>query len=441
LTSSYGAYSGDTGLPPINSEITIEGNGHVIRRDSAAPRFRLLAVRNSGNLTLKEVTLSGGDAKYISGGAIYNHGTLTIYDSTLTGNKSNGEGGGAIFNINGGAVAIYDSILTDNQTFPDGGGIWNGSGTLNVTNSTISGNTAHNGGGGIYSIGGEVIVTNSIIQDNTPAGIRFFSGSYASKLLAITNSTISGNIGTGIFIISGSATITNSTISDNSGFYGGGLRNFGAKVSISNSTFSGNSAEFGGGIHNRDELTITNSTITGNTASWGGGLYNASVFYCVYGCYHFYGKATLARTLVSGNYAEEGPETYNRTQYGGEVTVDHFNLFGHSGDAGLIGMGPGVTDIVPPEPLPRIIKIELDDNGGTTLTHALPLGSPAIDRALSAECTLAPTDNIDQRGEPRNMDGNGKPSDRECDIGSFERHPPEFQLFLPISAALTANPP
>jgi hypothetical protein len=46
------------------------------------------------------------------------------------------------------------------------------------------------------------------------------------------------------------------------------------------------------------------------------------------------------------------------------------------------------------------------DNGGDTLTHALPAGSPAVASALPALCTPE-----DQRGAPRPA---------TCDRGAFE---------------------
>ena len=48
----------------------------------------------------------------------------------------------------------------------------------------------------------------------------------------------------------------------------------------------------------------------------------------------------------------------------------------------------------------------LMDNGGDTLTHALPAGSPAVASALPALCTPQ-----DQRGAPRPA---------TCDRGAFE---------------------
>ena len=85
-----------------------------------------------------------------------------------------------------------------------------------------------------------------------------------------------------------------------------------------------------------------------------------------------------------------------------------FNLFGHDGDPGTVGFSPGATDLVPNEPAGAIL-LPLADNGGETQTHALAIGSPALD--ASPEDVNCPA--IDQRGNPR-------PQGAACDIGSFE---------------------
>src|SRR5262245_23257962 len=77
LNAADNSSLGPTGLPVITSRITIEGNGATIIRQGNAPGFRLMAVNNSGDLTLRHVTLSGGDPSG-SGGAVENFGTLTI---------------------------------------------------------------------------------------------------------------------------------------------------------------------------------------------------------------------------------------------------------------------------------------------------------------------------------------------------------------------------
>ena len=90
------------------------------------------------------------------------------------------------------------------------------------------------------------------------------------------------------------------------------------------------------------------------------------------------------------------------------VTADDYNLFGHDGDAGVAGFVPGSTDIVPNKPFGGIL-LPLADNGGGTQTHALVIGSPALD-ASPDDATCPDTD---QRGNPR-------PRGPACDIGSFE---------------------
>jgi hypothetical protein len=50
-----------TGLPVISSQITIAGQGSTIRRADGAPAFSLLAVNSTGDLTLQETTLRGGN--------------------------------------------------------------------------------------------------------------------------------------------------------------------------------------------------------------------------------------------------------------------------------------------------------------------------------------------------------------------------------------------
>ena len=76
------------------------------------------------------------------------------------------------------------------------------------------------------------------------------------------------------------------------------------------------------------------------------------------------------------------------------IVANNYNLFGHDGDAGVLGFSPGPTDIVPSEGLGAILNTTLANNGGPTRTHALVAGSPAIDASPDdADCPAT-----DQRG-------------------------------------------
>jgi hypothetical protein len=360
LTTVNNSMYGPTGLPVITSTITIEGNDSTIRRASSDPDlFRIFAVNGTGNLTLKDTTISGG----VTRGSIYPATT-----------------GGGILNF--GTVTLLESILSGNSSVLGSGGIWNYNyGTLTITNSTLSGNSGLIGGAVGTNPGGLVTITNSTLSSNTAAAS-----------------------GGGVFS-NGGVIITNSTIMGNSASYGGGgVLNGGAfGMTIVNSTVSGNvTANRGGGLWNYAPLTITDSTFSGNAAVVGGGIDSdvagppGSI-------------PTITRTLLSGNTASQGPEL------NAPFVVESFNLFGHDGNAGVSGFTPGPTDIVPSVPLTAILNPTLADNGGPTLTHALVSGSPALD-VVTTGC---PPPNTDQRGFQRPADGDNTPGAR-CDIGAFE---------------------
>jgi len=73
LTAVDNTTYGNSGLPVINTPITIEGNGHTISRSgSASVDFRVMAVGSGGNLSLNSATISGGVATPRSSGTCGN---------------------------------------------------------------------------------------------------------------------------------------------------------------------------------------------------------------------------------------------------------------------------------------------------------------------------------------------------------------------------------
>lgn len=244
---------GETGLPVITTKITIQGNGAKIVRSKKAPPFRLMAVSASGDLTLQDVTLSGGDGNgRLRGGAITNYGNVTIVDSTISGNVA--FEGGAVFNEHG-HLNITDSSITNNVA-NYGGGITDYSGTFTMTNSTLSKNRAlpYNGnpsfGGGLLSTTAHDTITGCLISGNT-----------ASK-------------GGGISVY-GVTVISDTTITKNrSDGRGGGIYNgSGHSLTVTGSTISGNRADTGGGVANRGSFDLGSGTITKNSAiTYGGGV-------------------------------------------------------------------------------------------------------------------------------------------------------------------------
>ena len=243
----------------------------------------------------------------------------------------------------------------------------------------ISGNFASNdgAGGGIFTQIGTVNVTNSTITGNSAVN------------------------GGGIFNGGGTVTITNTSIFGNSSADGGAMYIGSGFVRITNSTFSGNSASStGGGIHiDSGAVTITNSTISSNGAGAGGGFHNTDA------------TVNASSTIIALNIATTGPDIF------GAVVSQGFNLIGNESDATITArrsdqIGTAGSPIDP-------LLGPLQDNGGPTFTHALLLGSPAIDQGTGNDLTT------DQRGVgfPRTFDvrriRNARGGDG-TDVGAFE---------------------
>lgn len=248
--------------------------------------------------------------------------------------------------------------------------------TAVVEDSTIHANAGVGGGIG----GGSVIVANSTVSDNNGAGIR------AKFSANVTASTVSGNIGSGIE--ADLVSLTNTTVSGNTGIEGGGIHLLSLNLGS----------------------TIVNSTITNNFAyNAGGGVFYdpASIFPVVF-----------QNSIVAGNFVglgNPGPDVFGKFQSEGH------NLIGIVD--GATGFTPGANgDLLGTLSNPRDPMLgPLQDNGGPTWTHALLAGSPAIDHADNA--VLDPTGlavTTDQRGHKRSRGGN-RDGVKTVDIGASER--------------------
>jgi Right handed beta helix region len=206
--------------------------------------------------------------------------------------------------------------------------------------------------------------------------------------LTIQYGSILSSYGGGLYN-AGKLTLTNSTISDNTAFAGGGLfNNSNSTLTLTNSTISGNTATYGGGLLNEGTLTLTHSTISGNAATYGGGLLNAD-------------PLTLANSIVAKN---QGGDCDNVT--GGSITSQGYNL---DSDGSCHLTAP--TDLPGKDPLLG----PLQKNGGPTFTQALLPGSTAIDAIPWGTNGCGTTILSDQRWQARPQALEGA-----CDIGAYE---------------------
>lgn len=358
-------------------------------RDNSATWESAGGIMNAGTLTVTRGILIGNTA-HSSGGAIENYGRLTVIHSTLISNTA--QSGGAIANWSG-VTTLEDSIVMSNTaTSPccageGGGGIWNRTdAAMTIRRSTISANsTTQDDGGGIANQG-SLELLDSTLSNNSAA--------------------ISGGA---LFAITGTMTINGVTFYNNRGqqWDGGAIDNNGAVLTLTNSTFSGNTAVRNGGAIATDGHSnpnrLTNVTVVSNTtAGDGGGIYavNGQLFFQ---------SSILAHNSALGGIGADCAGLLNSLDY---------NLIEES--SGCVIAGPIGHTIIGQDP----VLGPLQDNGGSTFTHALLEGSPAID---SGGDTCPDTD---QRGVPRPQDGNGDGIAR-CDMGAFELAG-DFSVFLPL---------
>lgn len=208
--------------------------------------------------------------------------------------------------------------------------------------------------------------------------------------------------------------INSSIYNNESREYGGGIENAGDMI-IVNSTISYNVTSYGGGgISNGGMLKVINTTISSNSADLGGGgVFNRGLD----------AELTFEKSLISGNSATLGHEVHSMA--GAPVVLaDNYNLFGHSENAGVVNVVVGATDIVPSVSLDLVLDPILRNNGGPTPTHALPTGSPAVNRIPAADCAAGFVAGVDQRGLPRSPGA-------LCDVGAFELQPPVLDFTIP----------
>ncbi len=350
--------------------ITIDGNALV----------RVVFVRPGADVSISHVTITNGSVTDAGGGGIYNAGSLTLDNVLVSNNDAYDSNGGGIYN-SGSLDILYSSITgnyagdpSDYHSGYTGGGIHN-AGSLTVSYTNINSNTADpdyhiyqyyggGGGGGIYHTGdGDLIISHSLISDNNTAYGGGVSVNYAAN---------------------GTITLQNTTISGNTAVFSGGGVRCTAPATLVNCTVTKNEISVqppygptsGAGLNADDDVILYNTIIADN-------LMNVSSPYLqdIYGTVH----ASSENNLI-------GTDSYS----GGLTNGANGNIV-------------GVTDLSWLE--------SLADNGGTTMTHAITLTSPAADAGSDAHASAAGI-TTDQRG------GLHDRMVRSVDIGAFENQLP-----------------
>ena len=397
--------SGDIGTPNSNTD----NSYHVV-----------IGGGTDASAVLDGFTISGGNANGGStnnyGGGMYNDTSSPTLTNVIFSNNIADTGGGMSNWFS--SSPTMTNVIFNNNVAGQGGGMYNGhSCSPTLTSVSFIENSADYGGG-MRNYSGSSPTLNYVTFINNSAtyqGGGIFS--WFSSSLILTNVTFSGNTandsGGGMYNQASSSPILNNvTFNSNTADYGAGIFNTGDSGAIlTNVTFSDNWADYlGGGIYCTEgdvngSFALTNVTFTGNV---GGGEYNACVMFIGANC-----DFTLVNTIIWGNIPD-----FISGEPGGTITVTYSDIQGP-------GVYPGTGNIIQ-DPLLG----PLADNGGFTLTHALGVGSPAIDAGDPNPDNCPATD---QRGFPRPVDGDGVDGPC-CDMGAYEAEVlvPDFPIYLPM---------
>jgi CSLREA domain-containing protein len=252
------------------------------------------------------------------------------------------------------------------------------SGTNAVSGVTITGGVADPTGAGIL-IGGQQLPATLVLDASTVAGNEIDATQargagiavYSPGTLRMTNSTVSGN---------------RAEAGDGDATGGGVYVGPAARAELRNSTVSGNASVYdpgvseGGGIGTEDSgvLVLENVTVSNNTAESGAGIAQVGSGIAT---------ATIRNSIVAGNNGAEcrAPLVHTGERNLTDDATCSFSLVAN----------------------PLLGPLQVNTGLGRTATHALPLGSPAINAGDAATCLTT-----DQRAAPRPAGA--------CDIGAFE---------------------
>lgn len=282
---------------------------------------------------------------------IANNGSLTINGTGANRLTINGSDVRRVFFVSTGANAAINNLTVTN-------------GRANIVNPQ-----AGSFGGGIYNDDGVLTLNCVAVRENVASGRG--GGIFNAGTLNLNDSTVSGN---------------------STGNLGGGIANLGGAVNLTNSTISGNMAAEGGGIFSNTTaaFSLNSVTVSFNTATdSGGGISNDTTINAV-------------NSIIARNSASSAPD------FRGTLASQGYNLIGSTSGTTVTGTTTG--NILNQNPQLGVLQ----DNGGSTETHALLAGSPAIDKGNTALTA-------DQRGLFRPSDNASIPNAANgADIGAFE---------------------
>lgn len=425
--------------PPINvaesgkltlRNLTLDGN------TNGTDTFRSVAgikVDNNTTLTLDNVVMQNFHSQ--DDGAIYSDGTINITDSIFKNNSSD-DPGSIVYSDENNTVNIANSTFENNRTTDGvGGGVIKMDPTtqLNIENSVFRNNSS-DGSGAAINARGNVNITSSVFENNTAdrtAGALYIEPSSHTDTVTVeitdtvfesnTAPEESGLAGAGAIYVKNNGTgplnvsIDRSLINNSSVYEGtGGIfvqdaSSTESVLSITNSTISNNTGSSAGGVMIQSGYTnskISHSTIVNNTVS------NNSGASAIYGYWLNTGThIEVSHTIVSGNTGGYGQVCSDVNEASSSFVYSN-NYVSERTDSGVC------LDIISDEsskigsaedPYDPMLN-DLANNGGATKTFYPKPNSPVIN---AGDSNIENAPEKDQRGNNRIMRG-------VIDIGAVE---------------------
>jgi Ca2+-binding RTX toxin-like protein len=282
----------------------------------------------------------------------------------------------------------------------------------------ISGNSLSR----VFNVGGsglnqfninDLTVSDGIAPGSEGGGIRFEDADDTMDLRRLSIRNNSANGGGGVYIEGADALaeILDCTIYDNeSTFAGAAVSVLNSRVWITNSTISGNTSVNGFAAIDHlaaagfSQLTVRNITVAETT---GKGISNAAM-----------NGGTANLFITNSILAANSMINADNQSFGGTATLDSG---GHNVSDDETEFFTAVEDQQSTDPLLGPLAY----NGGSTPTHALLFGSPAIDRGNNAYAvdSFGNALKTDQRGAPFSRIYNGDQiGTNTVDVGAFESY-------------------
>ncbi|CAI7745774.1 unnamed protein product [Closterium sp. NIES-53] len=258
----------------------------------------------STTLSLSSSSISECSSRFLGGGLASSSSTVTLKSVQIT--STNGSSGGCLSDASSPSLSVQSSTFfgcfaasaRDYAPYSDdpsyGGGFFlNGTVSTVVLDSTIDSTTSVYGGGGIYAMGtSSISIQRSTItrctnymESGTGIGVDCWSLETTGSVELIDSNILDNtgyaavNLGVGVYLSDVNAVVRGCNISGNNGLMTEGLKAQGGGISTN--------------LYNKVDVTfeLSNSTVSNNWAYMGGGLYIASP------------AATISNVTFGYNYA------------------------------------------------------------------------------------------------------------------------------------------